>query len=137
MPIYESICSDPACSQVVEWYAHRRDQPDPACKTCGNGTKRLISNFGAIWTKGLSDYGDKNRETYHKDQKRGGQWVARKNSGGGTKEQPKYQFLETVQQQRDYCKEEGLFNPSDMPTTMTVDKSGEKLSSSGNRGQWV
>lgn len=137
MPVYESQCASPECRHIAEWYAHTRETPDPECRECGGETRRLISRFAAIWTKGLSDYGDKNRETYHKDQKAGGHWVARKNSGGGTKEEPKYQFLSSVQAQRDYCRDEGLYNPSDMPTTMTVDKSGEKLSSSGNRGQWV
>ncbi len=137
MPLYENVCSAPICSHVFEWYAHRRDQIDPPCPVCNYETKRCISRFAAIWTKSLSDYGDKNRESYGKDMKRGGHWVARKNSGGGTKDQPKMEFLQTVQQQRDYCRDEGLFNPSDISTNTTVDQSGEKMSSVGNPGCWV
>jgi len=135
MPIFDFQCqSDPA--HRFEAYLSRRENPDPACQECGGATRRLISRFAAIWTKSLSDYGDKNSETYYQDQKAGGHWVARKRSGGGTEDKPLREFITTPQQQRDYCKAEKLFNPSDIGS-FSVDKSGEGTSSAGMPGAWI
>ncbi len=133
MPVFEFQC---ASGHRFEAYLHRREQLNPDCEQCGAASLRLISRFAAIWTKSLSDYGDKNRETYYQDQKNGGHWVARKRSGGGTEDKPIREFISTPQQQRDYCKAEKLFNPSDIGG-FSVDKSGDGTSSAGMPGAWI
>ncbi len=135
MPIFDFACTGNATHRF-EAYLHTREQADPACETCGGTTKRLISRFAAIWTKSLSDYGDKNRETYYQDQKNGGHWVARKRSGGGTEEKPLRSFITTPQEQAAYCRDEKLYNPSDIGN-FAVDKSGDSTSSAGLPGGWI
>lgn len=137
MPIFESICSDPVCSHVFEWYAHRRDQPDPACSICGYGTKRLISRFAALYTKPISEYGDPGKESYAKDIKMGGHWQVRKHSEGATPDKPIPIFIDSIQKQREFVRAEKLYDPSDV-ATMQVDSSGQKcITPMGQAGAWV
>ncbi len=133
MPIYEYICEG---GHRTERYLSNRQLPDPPCSECEGPTKRLISGFAAIWTRNISDYGDKRKETYYKDLSNGGHMVARKRSGGGTPEKPIYERIETVQQQRDYCREEGLYDPSDIGP-MEVAKDGQSCSTRGLPGAWA
>lgn len=133
MPVHDLSCR--SCNHRFEAYLSRHESPNPACEQCGGETQRMISRFAAIWTKGLSDYGDKRKETYWADQKAGGHWVARKRSGGGTDEKPIREFISTPQEQASYCREEGLFNPSELGP-MEIDKSGQSFSSRGLPGSW-
>jgi hypothetical protein len=123
----------------VEWYAHTRETPDPACASCGGPTKRCVSNFSVCWTKPLHEYGDPNRETYHKDIKNEGHLVARKRSGGGTMDEPKFERIATVQQQRAYCREEGLVPPDQLPSgEMRISEDGKSVASTmGEPGAWI
>lgn len=134
MPIWQSGC--PRCKQLLEWYASNRQIPDPRCPKCKTQMRRLISGFAAIWTKNISDYGDKRKETFNSDVKRGGHWVYRKRSGGGTMDKPIPEFVTSVAQQKSYCREEGLLNPNEIGN-MEMDASGTRPSTSGLPGAWV
>ena len=132
MPLFDYQCK--SCGVRFEAYLHRRENPDPACE-CGGETQRMISRFAAIWTKSLSDYGDKTKETWNADQKAGGHWVACKRSFGGTPEKPIRRFLRTTQEQREYCKAEGLYDPSELGA-MEMSKDGQTFSSRSLPGCW-
>lgn len=96
----------------------------------------MVSGFAAIWTKNLSEYGDSRKETYHKDIKAGGHWVHRKRSGGGTDEKPIAEFITTRQQQKAYCREEGLLDPNEIGN-MEIAKDGVRTTTQGLPGSWV
>lgn len=122
---YENACH--ACRRVFEWRAARYESPDPACSVCGGVTERLVSAPAVVWSKGLSDYGNKSKETYGKDQRNGGHWVFETKSDESIeKGKPIPRFLQTVSDQRDYCRRQGLMMPSDIPNNLTVDSSGRK-----------
>ncbi len=134
MPLFDVGCQ--SCKTWREIFLHRRENPNPTCETCGGPTERLISRFAAIWTKNISEYGDPNRETYHKDIAREGHIVARKRSGGGTDEKPIYERITSVQQQRAYCKEEGLYDPGDIGNG-EVHRDGMGMTTQGMPGSWA
>lgn len=140
MPIFESCCLNSGCEshkRAFEWYAHRGNQPDPPCESCGQTTRRCVSRFAAIWTKSLAEYGDPTKETYHKDLKSEGQVVARKRSHGGTIDKPVFERLDSISAQRAYCRDEGLIPPTEIGSAR-IDKSGKNiLSNAGEPGVWV
>ncbi len=133
MPLFDFICSD---GHRTERYLSRRENPDPACSECDKPTKRLISRFAAIWTRNISEYGDKRKETYYKDLKNEGHTVARKRSGGGTAERPVFERITSVAQQRAYCREEGLLDPGDIGN-MEVHADGVGCTTQGMPGSWT
>ncbi len=134
MPVFDYICES---GHRTERYVSRHDSPDPTCSECGScETKRLISRFAAIWTKNISEYGDKNRETYYKDLKREGHFVARKRSGGGTDEKPIWERITSVAQQRAYCREEGLIDPSEVGDVHVNADGMSCTSQAGMPGAW-
>ena len=100
--------------------------------------KRLVSRASPIWLKPLCEYGDPRKETYERDMRRGGHWVARKRSGGGTEENPKFELIQTRQQQKAYVREEGLSDPTEFPEHMQVSGDGKSWQNSqGMPGTWV
>ena len=140
MPIYESVCRQPSCHRrgvVVEGYFPLTTSPSPICE-CGETMARLVSKPQILWTKSLAEMGDKRKETYDKDLRRGGHWVARKRSGGGTEKNPKFELIETRQQQKEYCKSEGLTDPTDFSPNVRVSQDGKSFSSGvGEPGCWT
>lgn len=118
MPLFESSCISQSCplaGQVTEWLGKYED-PEPLC-TCGTPMTRLVSRFGVIWTGALtSKYVDRSLEGGHGD---GGHWAYRTKNTASGKPEPVY--IETFQQQREYCKAEGLGLPSDTDFAMISD----------------
>jgi hypothetical protein len=91
-----------------------------------------------VWSKPIEEYGSKDIEGYHKGVKRGGHYVYRKRSGGGTDEAPVKEFITTIQQQRAYCREEGLIPPDEASSVMSIKSDGESFSNGcGEAGCWV
>lgn len=134
MPLFENICS--RCYTRFEWYSSTRDKPDPQCRKCKSPTRRLISGFAAIWTRSISEYGDPRKESYAKDIKRGGHWEYRKRSHGATPDKPIPVFLDSVQKQREFCREEGLYNPSDVGDLHVQGDGKTVTSNAGMPGSW-
>jgi hypothetical protein len=141
MPIFELVCrSAPTCPNYgkVEEVLQHFDAQDPFCPECGIQMKRRISAPHVIWTRPLAAYGDPKKETYEKDLRRGGHWVARKRSGGGTPENPKFELIRTRQDQIAYCKSEGLSDPTDFSPNVRVSQDGKSFSSGvGEPGCWT
>lgn len=111
MPLYESACVSECAEagKVIEWYARNSDQPDPPCEECGNPLQRQVSRFGIVWTGLITNrYLDRSLEGAHGD---GGHWAYRTKDTKSGKPEPVY--IESFQQQREFCKEQGLGLPQD------------------------
>lgn len=132
MPVFESQCSN---GHVFEWYASNAKAPDPACRFCSEPTKRLISRFHAIYTGTLGRLNDSNKEYRYQTEK--GHWAWRKRSTTRPDGQPEQVFLETRQDQKNYCREEQVEDPTLMPTNMEVSSDGKSVTSQGMPGSWV
>lgn len=132
MPIYESYCRE--CTRIKEWYSgHFADiHENPFCE-CGEPMIRVASRFGVIFTGAITTkYNDRSAENYHQE----GHWAYRvKSSKTG---HPEPVWIESFQQQKEFCKQEGLVNPSELPK-MEADSEGKFRSNAGvgMPGTWV
>lgn len=128
MPLYESIC--PACQRVQEWYAHTASQADPSC--CGQPMRRLISSFTTAFSGEITArYNYKTSEDPHLE----GHWAWRVKSAKGP--EPEKVWIDTWQKQKEFCREEGLINPSELNPNAKVKPDGKGWQTAGMRGQWV
>jgi hypothetical protein len=81
----------------------------------------------------MSKYSDKNAQ-----QKATDSHIAwRINSSRRPDGKPEKVIIDSFAKQREYCKAEGLRNPSDINPNSTVSEDGRKMHTSGVRGQWV
>lgn len=130
MPVYDFECR--SCHVRSESYLPKWDAPDPACERCGAAQERLFSRFGVVFTGVItaSKYKDPKREDAHTD----GVWCYRRRSSLSGQPEPVY--LETHQELREFCKAEGLYDPSEVPRNMEIGADGKTLSSTGMPGQW-
>lgn len=138
MPIFETFCGTDGCDQrgkVHENYYRHWDDPNPNCETCGIQRKRAVSTANAIWCRPMGAYGSPEKEGYREAMD--GHWVVRKNSSRRPDGKPEREFITSIQQQRAYCKEEGLIPPDELSSTQHINKDGSKLSSVGLPGCWT
>lgn len=112
MPLFESACPEKDCllfEKTFEWLSKTTDVNDPSCECCGAQTIRQISRFGVIWTGPITaKYLDKSLEGGNAES--GGHWAYKKNTLSG---KPEPVYISTFQEQREYCKAEGLTPPQD------------------------
>lgn len=133
MPIFESFCPSEACVQQgvpFEWLSRVIDNEEPTCESCGGETRRMISGFAVVFTGPITKkYNDPKSENYDQE----GHWAYRKK---GTKSgKPEPVFIETFQQQAEFCRAEGLVNPKDTgPVSVGAD--GRCQSPRGLPGAW-
>lgn len=136
MPVYEHSCTADGCElqgYVLERYEHHAVSTDPPCAACGGPTVRIVSSFGVVFTGPITrKYMDTKREIPDKKGD-GAHWVWEKKTPDG---KPRPRLITTWSEQRDYCKQEGLALPSDMPTNATMSEDGKTLQSRGMPGQW-
>jgi predicted nucleic acid-binding Zn ribbon protein len=133
MPIFENMCRQEGCEAAgdpFEWYAATRDKPDPICARCGSSTVRLISSFAVVFTGAITKkYNDPKLENYHQE----GHTAWRRRSSKSGKPEPVR--IETFEDQRRFCKEEGLVDPRETgPLEAAAD--GRTSSSRGLPGCW-
>jgi hypothetical protein len=135
MPIYEYTCHDAACSErgvMKDHYQKRSDSPAPACPQCANEMKReAISQFQVCWARPLSFYDSKTAQNRGMDS----HVAYRIHSSKSGKPEPV--VIDSIQKQRDFCREEGLRNPSDLNPHAEINENGTKLQTAGTKGQWV
>lgn len=115
---------------MFDWYASNRDLPNPLCKSCNTPLERQVSRFATAFSGDITArYNDKRLEGAHAD----GHWAWEKNTPDG---KPRQRFIKTFQDQREYCKQEGLVNPNELGDgQMSAD--GRKLETAGMKGQWI
>lgn len=114
MPVYEYRCVTPGCPEegkVKERFSPRYEDADPPCAVCGSRTERLISLAHPVFTGTIS--GKYLRRHDNEEAQMGGHWAWRRRSSRTGK--PEKVWIETWQQQAKFCKEEGLYNPRELP----------------------
>ena len=67
-------------------------------------------------------------------QVRGRSWAYKRKTLSG---KPEALYISDFAQQRDFCKSEGLLNPSEVPKHMEPGEHGKGVSSQGMPGSWV
>ncbi len=83
---------------------------------------RLLSTFAVVFTGVISArYLDSSAEGAHK--RDGGHWAYEKDAAGKTKAC----YIETFDQQRDFCKRNKLANPKEMPHSYPVAEDGRTV----------
>ncbi len=116
---------------VVEHYYKNDSQPMNACESCGGPTVKVMSRFTMAFSGDITArYNDKDKPGAYQD----GQWAWTRKTPDG---KPKAVRLETWQQQKEFCKSEGLMNPRDLPRHGEVSADGKGFSSRGMPGQEV
>lgn len=134
MPIYESYCQ--RCQRTQEWYAKHFVEitENPFCDQCGDPMLRGASRFGVVFSGPITKkYNDNMKaDSYHQE----GHWAYRIKSSKDGNPEPVY--IETFQQQKEFCRAEGLVNPKDLPN-MEADSEGKFRSNAGvgMPGTWV
>jgi len=124
MPLYDNVCHP--CRRKFEWLAKSHESTDPRCPDCDGPTERLVGAPNVIWTKPISEYGNKNAETYQKDLKNGGHWTFEKNSDAAQLAgKPLPVFIRNEKDNADYCRREKLINPKDLPSNLKVSAGGD------------
>ena len=135
MPLYESSCQNPGCEgygRRVEWFSHVMTLSERPCPICGQTMTRLPSRFSVVWTGAIvTKYNDRSLEGGYKE----GHWAWRVRSSRSGHPEPVW--IDTFQKQAEFCKEEKLINPKELPTNAQVSSDGMKLESSGMPGQWI
>lgn len=138
--IRETWCENESCKlfrEPVEHFYHASDKEDLPCEACGGQMARLISGFAAPWTGNLDRFIDPNCDTKH-NMAGGGHWQWRVKSSRLVDGSPERMLIENRQQQKDFCKAEGLEDPFDInPNYGTEENCQGMQSSSRLRGSWV
>lgn len=142
MPVYESACLNPQCEhggQRFEWYASTMSKPDPFCESCGAPTRRMVSNFAAPWTGDLERFNDPTKEKYsnYGGGGDGGHFAMRVRSSRNLNGSPERVLIRTRQDQKEFCREEGLIMPDDVGQHVEVGEDGMSCSSQGMPGSWA
>jgi hypothetical protein len=136
VPLFETACKNESCELyafAVEHFYHHADSEPCACEACGKPTHRLYSTFNSPFTgvMSITKYGDSRSEPRKGD----GHVMYRKNSSRSGNPEPVY--IETWEEQRRFCKEENLMNPTDLPTNAKISRDGKSWETRGMPGQWV
>lgn len=134
MPLKESVCINPACSRrglVEEHYYSRTDSQIQSCAECGTPERQIPSRFNVPFLGPMTArYNDKKIPGAHVE----GHWATRKRTLDGRE---RMEWIDSWDKQKQFCKEEGLILPSDLPSTPTLKSgSGKEWSTVGMPGSW-
>lgn len=138
MPIFESCCTQPKCPELGrrrERY-YKKEYEAPVCEVCGKSMEQLISAPNVCWARPLSFYADKKIEAEQSMKAEDGHWVWKKRSTRRVDGQPERIWVDSIQAQKEYCRDEGLVLPSEAGNP-EPDSSGHVVSSRGNKGSWI
>ena len=128
IPLYDLRCD--VCHDAVEHYLPHADTPAPVCEKCGTQRKKCIGTFAVVGTGLLSTrYNDPKLEGAHME----GHWVRDIDPKTGKRTVPL--FIETFQEQREYCKRNGFYNPGEIGQ-VEAHADGKSYSSRGLPGAW-
>lgn len=136
--MYESGCINKSCSRsgaVEEHYYPSQHSPMQTCSECGIQETQYISQFGIVFTGSLGKYTDRSVpgwEEHHAND--GAHFAYAKNTPDG---KPRAVWIDSLDKQRDFCRQEGLVNPKDNPSQVSVNEEGRNLTGRGMPGQWA
>jgi hypothetical protein len=137
VPIYELLCKNPACDQFDrkrETFFKSYTDIMPPCPECGHATVRVPSVAHAIWLGTLDRYNAPGCQTLNGVED-GGHIAYRTRSSRMVDGSPEPVVIRTRQDQRAYCKAEGLMMPDEMP--QHCDWEDKSASSQGLPGSWA
>ena len=137
MPIYEVICEDSTCLQrkvVREVLFKSYSEAMPDCPECGKTMRKIPSVVRSIWLGTLDRYNAPGCET-HNGTEDGGHVAYRTRSSRMVDGSPERVVIRTRQEQKEYCKAEGLMMPDEMPSHCDFDS--KSASSQGMPGSWA
>lgn len=103
----------------VEHYYRDHMTPMHNCEHCGRQTYKIeATRFAVVFTGPITArYNDRDKEGAHKD----GHWGFEKGPDGKTKPT----FIETFDQQREFCRRNNLMNPKDVGRNYEVAEDGK------------
>lgn len=122
MPTYQSRCTP--CDFAFEWQSPRMTLADPACPKCGGATERGYYAIQSIWTKPLAAYGDPKSENFYQQQQAGGHVSLETDKDTGAVRKV---FIDTPQKQTEYCRRNGLLDPKNLPSNMSISADGRSF----------
>jgi len=133
MPVYEYVCAHLTCPEtgkIKESFLRSFNSPDPECPKCHFKLDRQVtSRVSVIWARPLSAYDSK-------DGQKGGDHIAyRLNSSRSGNPEPV--LIDSIQKQREFCREEKLNNPADMNPNARPNDDGMSISTVGMPGAWA
>lgn len=139
MPVRELRCNTVSCPNeaiVYEWFARSMDKADPKCPACKEQMERLHSRFATPFVGLLSRFNEPGKEHFQQTSD-GGHVAWRVKSSRLADGGPEKVKIMTHQDQREFCKAEGLIMPDDINPNAEIEDSGKKLCTSGMKGQWA
>jgi len=95
----------------------------------------MVSNFNAPFTGTLDRFDEPGHETQNKHD--GGHLAYRVHSSRLADGSPEPVVIRTRQDQREYCRAEGLVDPSDVNPNLQINSDGRSTATSGITGQWA
>ena len=138
MPIFEVKCDTADCpdrGRIRETILPRYETPNPLCPSCQMPTHRIPSLCHAIWMGTLDKYSPPGQQMYAA--KDGGHVAYRTRSSRMVDGSPEPVIIRTRQDQREYCRAEGLTMPDELPQNIEWGKDGQSASSQGLPGCWA
>ena len=130
MPVYEFYCE--RCQRIEERFFHRWQEQAPPCPLCSNPRVLLASRFAVVFTGPITArYNLKDREGAEQE----GVWMYRKKTSLSGEPEPVY--IETFSELKEFCRQEGIYGPGEVPINATISPDGRKISSAGMPGQWA
>ncbi len=126
MPVFESVCVSKTCGNrglIVEHFYKHWDDPTEPCEECGERTEKIPSSFASPF---MGDMGRKyvDRSLDDGDRQDLHHWVWDRNTPDG---KPKPRYIETFQQQKEWCRSNGVALPSELPSNCEASEDGRKL----------
>ena len=128
MPTFEGTCPNDQCDnggRLFEYLLKKWDAPDPDCPECGTRVLRYMSAPHISWAKGMGQYCGENTE---------GQWATSTDKETGKVEK---HFIATRQDQKEFCKRYGYYDPAEIPTAVTAGADGKERNTRGEKGTWI
>lgn len=118
-----------------EHFLHSSKEPDPLCDDCGAPTERSTFNrFAVVFTGPLTKkYLTPGMEGYNQAES-GAHWAYETKNLDGSPKQATPVMIENFQQQKEFCKREGLINPTMSGRAEINSTDGKSVNGSGLPG---
>lgn len=137
MAVKEYVCKTPFCTEygVAFEIMLGVNAPDPKCPECLVVTEQLPSRFATPWTGTLDRYNKAGCETLNGCKGGHIQWRIRSSRLADGSAEPVR--ITNRQEQREFCRAEGLVDPTDVNPNLEGNSDGVWQNTSGFSGQWA
>jgi hypothetical protein len=137
MPVYEYQCVNPNClseGETIEIFRWHQADANPPCAICGQQTDRVLSTFATPWLGTIDRFNLPGIEGHNSID--GGHIAYRTRSSRLPGQAPEPVRITTRQEQLEYCRAEGLHDPTDINPHMEFDEDGTTVRYHGMKGAW-